>query len=157
MSPQFLRSCRSRRALGFTLVELVMVLLIIGVLSVFALPRLLDTTMWRLTAYGNELQAQMQAMQRLALLQRRPVVATISTTGVSFAYVSGGTLLTLDCPATVTPCISEAGPRTVTFNSINSGRTVTSTGAALAVTVASGSNSTRYQVETETGLFRRLP
>ena len=72
MSPLPLRSRRLQRALGFTLVELVMVLLIIGVLSVFALPRLLDTTMWRLTAYGNELQAQMQAMHRMALLQRRP-------------------------------------------------------------------------------------
>ncbi len=154
MSPLLLSSRRLQRALGFTLVELVMVLVIIGVLSVFALPRMLDMTMWRLTAFGNELQAQMQAMHRLALVQRRPVVATINTTGVSFAYVSGGALLTLNCPATVSPCINEAGPRTVTFNSLNSGRTVTSTGAALAVTVASGSESTRYQIETETGLFR---
>ena len=154
MSPLLLSSRRLQRALGFTLVELVMVLVIIGVLSVFALPRMLDMTMWRLTAFGNELQAQMQAMHRLALVQRRPVVATINTTGVSFAYVSGGALLTLNCPATVSPCISEAGPRTVTFNSLNSGRTVTSTGAALAVTVASGSESTSYQIEAETGLFR---
>ena len=146
MSPLLLPSRRLQRALGFTLVELVMVLLIIGVLSVFALPRLLDTTMWRLTAYGNELQAQVQAMHRLALVQRRPVVATINTTGVSFAYVSGGALLTLNCPATVS-----------SFNSLNTGRAVTSTGAALAVTVASGSESTRYQIETETGLFRTLP
>ena len=157
MSPPLLPVRRSRWALGFTLVELVMVMVIVGALAVFALPRMLDMTMWRLRAYGDELQAQMQAMQRLSLLQRRPVVATINTTGVGFAYVSGGELLTLSCPATVSPCISEAGPRSVTFNSNNSGRTITSTGSALAVSVGSGDNSTSYRLETETGLFRTLP
>ncbi len=157
MSPPLLPLRRPRRAFGFTLVELVMVMVIVGALAVFALPRMLDMTMWRLRAYGDELQAQMQAMQRLSLLQRRPVVATINTTGVGFAYVSGGELLTLNCPATVSPCISEAGPRSVTFNSNNSGRAITSTGLALAVTVASGSNSMSYRLETETGLFRTLP
>lgn len=134
-----------------------MVMTIIGVIAVFVLPRALDLTMWRLRAFGDELGAQMQAMQRLALVQRRPVVATIDTTGVAFAYVAGGALASVPCPATASPCIAEAGPRTVTFNAANSGRAVTSTGAALAVTVSSGSTSQSYQVEAETGLFRTFP
>ncbi len=146
----------SRQA-GFTLVELVMVLVLIGALAVFALPKALDLTLWRLRAFGDELQAQMQAMQRLALAQRRPVVATLNTTGVSFDYVAGGNLVTLACPATVSPCISEAGPRTVTFNSANSGRAVTSSGSTLVVTVASGTTSQSYVIEPETGLFRPSP
>jgi prepilin-type N-terminal cleavage/methylation domain-containing protein len=146
-----------RRAGGFTLVELVMVMVITGALAVFALPRLLDLTMWRLRGFGDELQAQMQAMQRLALAQRRPVVATIDTTGVAFAYVAGGALVSVACPASASPCIAEAGPRTVTFNAANSGRAVTSTGSALPVTVASGTTSRTYVVEAETGLFRPTP
>jgi prepilin-type N-terminal cleavage/methylation domain-containing protein len=146
-----------RRSAGFTLVELVMVMLIVGILAVFVLPKALDLTAWRLRAFADELQAQSMAMQRLALTQRRPVVATLTGTGISFAYASGGTLVTVSCPATDSPCIGEGGSRTVTFNSGNSGSVVTSSGAALPVTVSSGSTSMAYQIETETGLFRALP
>jgi prepilin-type N-terminal cleavage/methylation domain-containing protein len=142
---------------GFTLIELILVMLLIGILAVFAMPRMLDLSMWRLRAFGDELQAQMHAMQRLALVQRRPVVATINTTGVAFAYVAGGALVQVDCPLTVSPCIAETGPRSVTFNALNSGRAATSSGAALPVTVASGSTSTSFVIEAETGLFRRAP
>jgi prepilin-type N-terminal cleavage/methylation domain-containing protein len=146
-----------RRSAGFTLVELVMVMLIVGILAVFVAPRALDLTAWRLRAFADELQAQGMAMQRLALAQRRPVVATITGTGIAFTYAGGGALATVSCPATASPCIGEGGARTVTFNSGNSGGAVTSSGAALPVTVTSGSTSLTYQIESETGLFRTLP
>jgi prepilin-type N-terminal cleavage/methylation domain-containing protein len=145
------------RSAGFTLIELVMVMIVIGVMAVFVVPRALDLTDWRLRAFGDELQAQSMAMQRLALAQRRPVVATLTPTGASFAYVAGGSLATLPCPAATSPCISPSGTRTVTFNAGNSGRTVTSTGGALPVTVASGNWSRSFSIEAETGLFRPLP
>ena len=134
-----------------------MVLVIVGTLAVFVLPKALDLTAWRLRAYGDELQAQMLSMQRLALAQRRPVVATIDITGVRFDYVAGANLLTLNCPATESPCIAQPGPRSVTFNAGNGGHAVTSTGSALAVTVSAGTSSQAYVVEPETGLFRALP
>lgn len=142
---------------GFTLVELVMVIVIIGALAVFALPRALDLSMWRLRAFSDELRAQSMAMQRLALVQRRPVVATLTPTGASFDYASGGNLVTLPCPAGTSPCIAEAGTRTVTFNAGNSGAAVTSTGSALPVTVSAAGTSFGWQIETETGLFRPVP
>lgn len=147
-----------RASAGFTLVELVMVIVITGALAVFALPRALDLGDWQLRAFCDELKVQSAAMQRLALQQRRIIVGTITGTGVSFAYSGGATLLTLDCPATASPCISEGGSRSVTFNAGNSGAASTSTGSALALTVAYGGSSTRrYQIEAETGLFRALP
>jgi prepilin-type N-terminal cleavage/methylation domain-containing protein len=151
------RLVRHRGQAGFTLVELVMVIVIVGALAVFALPKALDLTAWRLRAFGDELTAQMQAMQRLSLAQRRPVVATLNTTGASFDYAAGGNLVTVACPAGATPCIAEAGPRTVTFNAGNTGRAVTSSGSTLTVTVTSGTTSQSYVVEAETGLFRPFP
>lgn len=148
---------RDRHDGGFTLVELVMVIVVVGALAVFVMPRMLDLTDWRLRAFGDELRAQSMAMQRLALAQRRPVVATINPAGVSFAYASGGALLDLPCPATATPCIAEPGPRTVTFNAANGGAASTSTGAALPVTIAYGSTSLGWRFEAETGLLRALP
>ncbi len=145
------------RSAGFTLIELVMVMVVVGVMAVFVLPRALDLTDWRLRAFGDTLQAQSMAMQRLALTQRRPVVLTLTPAGASFSYAAGGGLLELPCPAAANPCISESGTRTVTFNAANSGSTVTSTGKAMAVTVSAGSSSRSYRLETETGLFRPVP
>ncbi len=150
-------SPRARHCAGFTLVELVMVLVLIGVLAVFALPRALDLTAWRLRAYSDELQAQTMAMQRLALQQRRPVVATIAPDGVTFAYAGGATIAALPCPAAATPCIGEAGTRSVTFNAAHSGRAATSTGTALPVTVTAGDTTFAWRIETETGLIRPAP
>ena len=144
-----------RASAGFTLVELVMVIIITAVLVVFALPQALDLGDWRLRAFCDELKVQTAAMQRLALQQRRVIVATITGTGVSFAYSGGATLLTLACPATTSPCISEGGSRDVTFNVGNSGAASTSTGTALIISVASGSSSRVFRIEADTGLLRQ--
>ncbi|WP_457335758.1 pilus assembly FimT family protein [Rhizobacter sp. P5_C2] len=136
---------------GFTLIELIMVIVLTGTLAVVALPRMVDTTMWRLRAYGDQLRNQLQTAQRLATRQRRPVIATITPTGASFAYVSGGSLATLACPSAIPSCIAESGSRSITFNSGNTGQAVTSTGAALTITVSSGSYTSAFTVENDTG------
>ncbi|RZL00671.1 MAG: type II secretion system protein [Rubrivivax sp.] len=142
---------------GFTLVELVMVIVIVGILAVTVMPKMLDLTMWRLKAFGDEFVAQTLSMERLALAQRRAILATIAPTGITFTYVSGGaTIASVPCPTTITSCISEA-TRTVTFNTGNSGSAATSTGSAITVTVASGSYSQAYKIETETGLIYPSP
>ena len=146
-----------RTAAGFTLIELILVIVITAALAVFALPKVLDTTLWRLRSFGDDLRGRHQAMLRLALQQRRPIVETITGTGISWAYGSGTAIATLPCPATESPCIAEGGSRTVTFNSGNSGATATSTGAAMTVTVASGSFSQAYRVEADTGLIYPTP
>jgi prepilin-type N-terminal cleavage/methylation domain-containing protein len=145
-----------RASRGFTLIELILVLVITAALAVFALPKVLDATLWRLRAFGDELQARHQAMLRLALQQRRPIVATITATGVSWAYNGGAVIATLPCPANESPCIT-GGTGTVTFNSGNSGATATSSGSALTVTVASGSYSQPYRIEADTGLIYPAP
>ena len=142
---------------GFTLIELILVIVITAALAVFTLPKVVDTTLWRLRSFGDDLRARHQAMLRLALQQRRPIVETITGTGVSWAYSSGAAISALPCPPTESPCIAEGGSRTVTFNSGNSGATATSTGAALTVTVASGSFSQAYRVEADTGLIYPTP
>lgn len=142
---------------GFTLIELILVLLLTAALAVTALPKIVDLGLWRLRAFGDDMQAQHQAMLRLALQQRRPIVATITGADVTYTDAGGTVLHTLSCPATESPCIAEGGSRTVTFNAGNSGSTSTSTGAALTVTVASGSYSQAYQIEHETGLIYALP
>lgn len=144
-------------ASGFTLIELIVVMVLIGVLAVYALPKLLDTELWRLRAFGDDLQSQMQAMLRMAMVQRRPIVATLTDSGVSFAYAGGAAIASLACPASATPCIAEGGNRLVTFNAGNGGTSITSSNAALPVTVSYGAFSQAYVLENETGLFYATP
>lgn len=146
-----------RAAAGFTLIELILVIVITAALAVFALPKVVDTTLWRLRSFGDDLMARHQAMLRLALQQRRPIVATLTGSGVSWTYAGGPVIDTLTCPATESPCIAEGGSRTVTFNSGNSGATATSTGAALTATVAYGGYSQAYRIEADTGLIYPTP
>lgn len=134
-----------------------MVIALVGALAVFALPRLLDLTAWRLGAYADELRAQTLAVQRLALTQRRPVVATLTGSGVDFAYGGGAAIASLPCPATATPCIAEGGTHTATFNHANGGMVVTSSGSALPITVSYGSTSIAFVLENDTGLMRNGP
>ena len=142
---------------GFTLIELILVIVITAALAVFALPKVVDTTLWRLRAFGDDFQSRHQAMLRLALQQRRPIVETITGAGVSWAYASGASLGSLPCPPTESPCIAEGGSRTVTFNSGNGGAVATSTAADLTVTVATGSYSQAYRIEADTGLIYPSP
>ena len=142
---------------GFTLIELILVIVITAALAVFALPKVVDTTLWRLRTFGDDLLGRHQSMLRLALQQRRPIVATITGSSVSWAYGGGAVIDTLPCPATESPCIAEGGSRTVTFNSGNSGATATSTGAAMTATVAYGSYSQAYRIEADTGLIYATP
>lgn len=146
-----------RNSRGFTLIELILVIVITAALAVFALPKVVDTALWRLRTFGDEFQARHQAMLRLALQQRRPIVETITGAGASWAYGSGAVIDTLPCPATESPCIAEGGSRTVTFNSGNSGATTTSAGAAMTATVAYGSYSQAYRIEADTGLIYPTP
>ncbi len=151
-------SCRSGGTqAGFTLIELVLVIVITAAVATMALPKLMDTGAWRMRAFSDELLSLAQQGRRMALSQRRPVLLTITTTGARLTYVSGGSLGQVDCPSGIAQCIAATGSGTVTFNSGNSGSTVTSTGASLTLVLSDNASYSRtLRIETETGLIQAL-
>jgi MSHA pilin protein MshC len=64
---------------GFTLVELVVTLVIIGILAVAAAPRFTDSDAFQSRGFADQVQATLRYAQKVAIAQRRYVCADFPT------------------------------------------------------------------------------
>jgi MSHA pilin protein MshC len=79
---------RARPAHGFTVVELIAVMLLVGVLAVVALPRLDGTLGLRGTAWRDQVLAATLQARSLATGHRRLVCLTVATGAVQMAMAT---------------------------------------------------------------------
>lgn len=75
--------------LGFTLVELVMVIVIVGILAVFAAPRFFESSVFQSRGYADQVQATLRYAQKIAIAQRRSVCAAYTSPGRLALNMSG--------------------------------------------------------------------
>lgn len=81
-------SDRMRQA-GFTMIELIIVLVLLGILSVFVAPKLVAAISLQDDAWRDELQGALRFAQKSAVARRRLTCVTISNTTVSITTASG--------------------------------------------------------------------
>lgn len=84
----------SARQLGFTMVELVMTMVIIGIISAVAIPRFFDTNVFQSRGFADQVQTSLRYAQKAAIAQRRNVCVTFtlpapSTITLRIASLSG--------------------------------------------------------------------
>ena len=87
MTPRYSRcAARAHRRVvpkglhGFTLVELIMVIVILGVLAVYAAPRIFDSNDFKARGFHDETLSLLRYAQKAAIAQRRIVCVTFDTT-----------------------------------------------------------------------------
>lgn len=130
---------------GFTLVELVMVLIILGVLAVFAAPRLFDRNDAYARGFHDETLGYLRYAQKTAIGQRRTVCVTFGgsnsitlTIARDPATVDCSTAASLSGPTGAAPVVLTAKPGVAykapptSFNFNGLGQPITSLGAAQA-------------------------
>jgi MSHA pilin protein MshC len=96
---------------GFTIIELVIVMVVIGILAVFASSKFADRADFQARGFQDETRALLRYAQKAAVAQRRNVCVTLNGTGVSLRIDNGGT-----CNGTLTLPSSPRGGTGMTNN-----------------------------------------
>ncbi|MGS0743395.1 pilus assembly FimT family protein [Glaciimonas sp. GG7] len=78
----------STRRNGFTLIELVMVLVITGVLAVVAIPRMIDRKVFDMRGFYDQTMAMLHYAQKTAIAQRTHVFVNIVGNTLCLTYVA---------------------------------------------------------------------
>lgn len=70
---------------GFTLVELITVMIIMGILAVNAMPRFADQSSFQTRGFVDETRALLRFAQKSAIAQRRTVCVALNSTGLGLS------------------------------------------------------------------------
>jgi len=149
-----------RREAGFTLPELIVTLIVIGILAAVAVPRFVTRSEFDVFGFTEQTRAALRFAQKSAITKRRTVCVTLAANSLSLAFAStfGG--------ACDTPVLNPAGNpqpaadqnyRVAAVNGIAiTAATITfdplgKPGNAQALSVIGGSSTQIITVEAETG------
>jgi len=105
---------------GFTLVELIAVIVVLGILSAIAVPRLTDRSVFQARGFEDEVFAALRHARALAVASGCEVQVSIAGNGYTLnqqtACDAGGFTLAVPDPATQAPIYAGVAPVGITLN-----------------------------------------
>ena len=90
---------------GFTLVELIMTMVILGIIAAVAAPRFFSTNVFQSRGFADQVQTTLRYAQKIAIAQRITVCVRVSATGV--ALLTDGCVAPLNVLASQR-CVTDA-------------------------------------------------
>lgn len=156
----------TERQSGFTLIELIMVIVLVGGLAVFAAPRVFNSADFNARGFHDQTLAYLRYAQKTAVAQRRTVCVVF--TGSSVTLTMAASTGTTNCTAATATALPGPGGETpatlsarsgiaysatpTSFNFDGLGQPITSAGAAQATqTFQVATAAKTITVETITG------
>lgn len=139
---------------GFTLVELVVVLIVVGILAFTALPRIFDQEDFYARGFYDETLAALRYAQKTAVAQRRPVCANFGANSVTLGIATnfGGTCDKDLAGPNGTPPYAVTAKGAVQYNPVPANLSFSPEGAASpAQTITISGFASTIQVEGATG------
>jgi MSHA pilin protein MshC len=156
---------RALNEAGFTMVELLATLTVIGILAAFAIPRYVGRTGFESRGFYDQAQATVRYAQKIAIAQRQsspktPIYVVITGTQIRICYDSACTTSVTD--PTTSAALSITAPTSVTLSPVTTfsydGSGAPSLGAQLTVNVNSagtGDINRAFYVEAQTGYVHK--
>jgi MSHA pilin protein MshC len=73
---------------GFTLIELIMVMVVVGILAVVVVPRFFDADIFKSRGFADQVQATLRYAQKEAIAQHRNVCVAMTVSDISLTIAS---------------------------------------------------------------------
>lgn len=147
------RMSSGSRQRGYTLVELIMTIVIVGIVAVVAIPRFTDSSVFQSRGFADQVQAALRYAQKTAIAQRRnvcvaftlPAPSTVSLTIANASGAASSCAANLDFPEGGNTITAPAGiafaalPTDFSFNALgtptNAPQTISITGVTNGITI----------------------